>query len=94
MLDRLAVSLLTRRIDRALGSHSGQAPPPANPRRTQAAAASPRLGPQLVIPAAEVDEGAAVGVFGVEDLGDQDGVVAGVDHAMDAALEPGKRAVD
>jgi hypothetical protein len=33
-------------------------------------------------------------VFGVADLGDQDGVVAGVDHAMDAALEAGKRAVD
>ena len=55
---------------------------------------SSRLATQLVISAPEVDQGAAVGVFGIEDLSDQDGVVAGVDHAVDAALEAGKRAGD
>jgi len=63
-------------------------------RRSSKHSHAARLAPQLAIPAPEVDEGAAISVFGVEDLGDQDGVVAGVDHAMDAALEPGKRAVD
>ncbi len=53
-----------------------------------------RLAPQLVIPAAEVNQRPAVGVFGVEYFGDQDGVVTGIDHAMDAALKPGKRAGD
>jgi hypothetical protein len=57
-------------------------------------AASPRLATQLVIPAAEVNQRSAAGVFGVEHFGDQDGVVAGVDHAMDAALEAGKCAGD
>src|SRR5579864_9757640 len=52
------------------------------------------LAPQLVIPAAVVHERAAGAVFGVEHLGDRDGVVAGIDHAMDAALEPGERAGD
>src|SRR5579859_5928119 len=52
------------------------------------------LATQLVIAAPEVHQGAAVAVLGVEHFGDQDGVVAGIDHAMDAALEPGERAGD
>lgn len=45
-----------------------------------------------MIAAAEVNEREAFAVLGVEDFGDQDGVIAGIDQFMNGAFERGQDA--